>query len=119
MAKATVEKFPAIQFYGVSCDKYQSICDEYDVQDFPSLRLFPIDDVDPKSKGLSVESHSKLSPKTIAKDLNVISIGGLPVVPTSNTIRREEAAAADDNDEEPEMEKQESESEDTEVSCEI
>jgi hypothetical protein len=108
LAKATVEKFPSIQFYAVSCDKYQSICNEYDVQDFPSLRLFSIDDVNPKSKGLPVESHSRLSPKTIAKDLNVISIGR--VLPVVNSVPEE----ADDNDE-PETE-QESESEDTEVS---
>lgn len=72
MAKATTERFPSIRFYGVSCDRYQQMCDDYEVVDFPSIRLF-LEEDDPNSfKGRPIESQAKLSPKTLATLLDVV-----------------------------------------------
>ncbi|KAG7366720.1 Erv1 / Alr family protein [Nitzschia inconspicua] len=71
LAKATRERYPSIKFYGVSCDKYQQVCDEYNVEDFPTLRLF-LEEDDPNGfKGRTLKSHSKLSPRTLATLLHV------------------------------------------------
>lgn len=51
---------------------YQALCDEYGVEDFPAIRLFPDDDDDATSKlGQNVEEHSNLSPQTLASLLKV------------------------------------------------
>jgi Erv1 / Alr family/Thioredoxin len=75
LAKATMQRYPSIKFYGVSCDRFQMICDEYQVEDFPTIRLF-LEEDDPNSfKGRQIESHSKLSPRTLATLLNIESEG--------------------------------------------
>jgi thiol-disulfide isomerase/thioredoxin len=72
LAEDTVERFPSIRFYGVSCDKYEKLCDQYGVEDFPTIKLFPINEPDPRSKGILLEKHSKLSPKRLATQLKVL-----------------------------------------------
>ena len=41
VAKKIMEQRPNVQFYGVSCEVYKSICDEYGVTRFPKILVFP------------------------------------------------------------------------------
>jgi hypothetical protein len=83
MAKNTMKQYPEIQFFGVSCDKYEELCDEYDVQGYPTLRFFKEDD-DPTSKGIEREfmiedTRDEETPRKIAGILNVNSIAATKV----------------------------------------
>mmetsp|Transcript_55 Transcript_55/g.144 ORF Transcript_55/g.144 Transcript_55/m.144 type:complete len:713 (-) Transcript_55:410-2548(-) len=75
LAKSTTDKYPEIKFFGVSCDKYEAFCDKYNVEGFPTVKLFgqhdsggvdielePIDGETPRkvAVGLNLESASKL-----------------------------------------------------------
>ncbi|KAK1739478.1 hypothetical protein QTG54_010021 [Skeletonema marinoi] len=41
VAKKIVEQRPNVQFFGVSCAVYKSVCDEFDVKRFPKILAFP------------------------------------------------------------------------------
>ena len=54
MAENTKQMYPNIQFFGVSCDKYEKVCDEYGIEGYPTLRFFKDSD-GPTSKGMEQE----------------------------------------------------------------
>ena len=41
IAKKVMSQRPNVQFYGVSCKVYKSICDNYGVKRFPKILVFP------------------------------------------------------------------------------
>ena len=41
VAKKIKEEKSNVQFYGVSCQVYRSVCDEFDVKRFPKILVFP------------------------------------------------------------------------------
>ncbi len=66
LATDTAKQFPKIQFYAVSCDKYEKVCEDFNVQDFPTVRLF-MDETDGSvSKGRDVD-HSSLTPASLSR----------------------------------------------------
>lgn len=82
LAKATFQKYPTIQFFAVSCDKHEDLCEEYGVSDFPTLRLFG------GKSGAGNNNNNKFgidmdpdnaSPKRIASSLKVTSGGVNPL----------------------------------------
>jgi len=96
MAKNTMKQYPEIQFFGVSCDKYEELCDEYDVQGYPTLRFFKADDA-PTSKGIEREfmiedTRDEKTPREIADILNANSIAA-----TKNEDRGTAKHVVDDN----------------------
>ena len=77
MAEETNEIYPEIQFFGVSCDKYETLCDEYRIEGYPTLRFFKKDE-GPPSMGIEVEFETEDAqddsvPKKIADLLNLKS----------------------------------------------
>lgn len=54
MAENTKKLNPEIQFFGVSCDTFEHVCDQYGVQGYPTLRFFK-EDEGPASLGIEVE----------------------------------------------------------------
>ena len=96
LAEDTTELYPSIRFYGVSCDKYQELCDKYGVEDFPAIKLFPINDPNPRSKGILLEQNAKLSPKRLAAQLKV-----LPREASSNDEDNEDDPQDDPDDQDP------------------
>jgi hypothetical protein len=75
MAENTKKIYPEIQFFGVSCDKYEELCDQYNVEGYPTLRFFKEDD-DSTSMGIEREFESKdardqSTPRKIADLLNI------------------------------------------------
>eukprot|EP00533_Pseudo-nitzschia_delicatissima_P013544 CAMPEP_0197268146 /NCGR_PEP_ID=MMETSP1432-20130617/4001_1 /TAXON_ID=44447 /ORGANISM="Pseudo-nitzschia delicatissima, Strain UNC1205" /LENGTH=585 /DNA_ID=CAMNT_0042733169 /DNA_START=215 /DNA_END=1972 /DNA_ORIENTATION=+ len=54
LAQNTKKIYPEILFYGVSCDKYEKVCDEYGIEGYPTLRFFKADD-GPTTKGIEKE----------------------------------------------------------------
>ena len=79
MAENTKKIYPEIQFFGVSCDTYEELCDQYDVQGYPTLRFFRENDVGPATTGIekefdAEEAQDENTPREIAHLLNVNSI---------------------------------------------
>ncbi len=58
LAQNTKKIYPEILFYGVSCDKYEKVCDEYGVEGYPTLRFFKADD-GPTTKGIEKEFEAE------------------------------------------------------------
>ena len=54
VAKKVMEERPSVQFYGVSCEVYRSVCDLYSVKRFPKILVFPNGDVSKKDEGIEV-----------------------------------------------------------------
>ena len=93
LAKETTKAFPTIQFFAVSCDKYEKVCEDFDVNDFPTVRLFndgPDGDGGNDSKGKSI-SHTRLSPVKLSR-----ALGTMGPPPASVKVQRR---MADDEDE--------------------
>jgi thiol-disulfide isomerase/thioredoxin len=54
VAKKVIEERPNVQFYGVSCEVYRSVCDLYSVKRFPKIIVFPNGDVSNGDEGIEV-----------------------------------------------------------------
>ena len=81
MAENTKKMYPDIQFFGVSCDKYEKVCDEYGIEGYPTLRFFKDSD-GPISKGMEQEfddqeARDESTPGKIAVLVNVHSTENL------------------------------------------
>lgn len=77
MAENTKKLYPNIQFFGVSCDKYDKVCDDYGVEGYPTLRFFKDSD-GPPSQGTEQEfdeedARDESTPGKIAALVNVHS----------------------------------------------
>lgn len=73
LAKKTAEQFPDIQFFAVSCDKYETLCEDFDVKDFPSLRLFNGEALGDGGSGNGRPvSHSGLTPDKLSRALGEV-----------------------------------------------
>ncbi|MGK3752950.1 MAG: thiol-disulfide isomerase/thioredoxin [Bacillariaceae sp.] len=103
LAKETTKMYPDILFFAVSCDSNEKLCEEeYDISEYPSIRLFRYDD-GPTSKGIPIENHHKISPKKLAGILK----GGKTVV------EKEEEDDDEENDDDEDDEDDEEEEEAT------
>ena len=54
MAENTYQIYPEIQFFGVSCVKFEALCDEYNIEGYPTLRFFKKGE-GPPSTGIEAE----------------------------------------------------------------
>lgn len=54
VAKKVMEERPNVQFYGVSCEVYRSVCDLYSVKRFPKILVFPNGDVSNEDEVIEV-----------------------------------------------------------------
>jgi len=72
VAKNTSEINHDILFFGVSCDSYEKLCEEYDIEGYPTILLFGFDD-GPTSKGRSIE-NSDISPTYLINILKVAKV---------------------------------------------
>ena len=77
MAENTNQIFPEIQFFGVSCVKFETLCDEYNIEGYPTLRFFKKGE-GPPSMGIEAEFDTENAEddgiaKKIADILNVES----------------------------------------------
>lgn len=77
MAENTKKLYPEIQFFGVSCDQYEELCHQYNIEGYPTLRFFKAND-GPTSMGIEKEfekedARDQSTPRKIADLLNINS----------------------------------------------
>ena len=73
--------YPEIEFFAVSCDSNEQLCEQHDIQMYPSLRLFKSDD-GPTSMGIAIEfdaediekKEDESTPRKIADLLEITSV---------------------------------------------
>ena len=96
MAENVKKIYPNIQFFGVSCDSYEQVCEKYGVEGYPTLRFFKEDD-DPTSLGIErefdeVDARDESTPGKIAL---LVGVNSNELIGTEHTAKNEKKKLSD------------------------
>jgi len=76
LAEETQKLHPEILFFAVSCEKHEGVCDEYNVEGYPTLRFFQKDDIGPHDQGFEHEDENDEEPDeiTVARVIDFLNV---------------------------------------------